>query len=302
MRYVIAIHESGGFEAAAQRLRMSQPPLSRQIRALERELGVALFHRRPTRLTAAGQVFVDSAREVLAAADQAVERTRLAGLGEIGLIRLGYTVTTAFEEMPALFAALADRHPEVPVQAREGWDSELATALDKGELDLVLGRHVVAPQRFHTAVMRPDRLAVFVGAGHRLAGRDSIALRELRGETLLFFPRTFAPHYYDAVLSAVSSAGEKFEVWENPLPGLRNLVVSLRGTGFMVMPRSLDGQIPGAVCLPVTDPLGPVDLELAWPRQVSARVRPLVRTARKLARERGWLDSAGAAAQHGKTG
>ncbi|MFC7583972.1 LysR family transcriptional regulator [Nonomuraea antimicrobica] len=188
MRYVIAVAEAGSFEAAAERLHMTQPPLSRQIRDLERELGVDLFHRRPTRLTEAGRVFVEEARDVLASAEQAVERTRRAAGVDHGAVRVGYTVTTAFDEMPKLFAAMRARHPGIRVEAREAWDAELIAAATDGELDVLLGRHLAVPPTWLSAVLRREEFVVVVGAGHRLAGRDRVSLREFRGETLRFFP------------------------------------------------------------------------------------------------------------------
>ena len=114
MRYVIAVAEEGGFQRAADRLLMAQPPLSRQIRDLERELGVTLFERRPVvRLTAAGRVFVESARTILAESDRLVERTVLASRGEYGTIRVGYIYSAVFETLPQLVAAMSRSHPGV---------------------------------------------------------------------------------------------------------------------------------------------------------------------------------------------
>jgi len=290
MRYVIAIAETGSFEAAAERLHMTQPPLSRQIRDLERELGVELFHRRPTRLTEAGKVFVESARQVLAEAERTVERTREAAGLSRGLVRIGYTVTAAFEEMPKLFAAMRKRHPGIRVEAREAWDFELVAAAADGELDVLLGRHLPIPAGFDTEVLRIEDYVVVVGPAHHLATRKTVALSELRGQTLRFFPRRFAPLYHDRVLAALHSTGENFDIWENPLPGLRNLNLNLCEDGFMFLPRSVSGQLPAKIaCLTVTDDLPPIELAISWNRQATPAVTTLVRTARWLARKEGWV-------------
>ena len=96
MRYAIAVAEEESFQRAAARLHMAQPPLSRQIRQLERELGVALFRRRPTRLTDAGRVFVREARDILAATEGAVARTRAAAGALERVVRVGYGPTTSW--------------------------------------------------------------------------------------------------------------------------------------------------------------------------------------------------------------
>ncbi|WP_052422884.1 LysR family transcriptional regulator [Nonomuraea candida] len=293
MRYVIEVAEAGGFEAAAERLHMTQPPLSRQIRDLERELGVELFHRRPTRLTEAGRVFVEEAREVLAAAERTVERTRRSAGVDHGAVRVGYTVTAAFDEMPKVFAAMRARHPGIRVEAREAWDAELTAAAEAGELDALLGRHLAVPAAWSSAVLRTEEFVVVVGAGHRLAGRARVGLRELRGETLRFFPRRFAPLYHDAVLAGLRATGEEPRIWENPLPGLRNLNLSLNNSGYMLLPRSLAGQLPGGIaCLPLTDRLPPIELRLSWGRTPSPATTALVRTARRLAAREGWTTTA----------
>ncbi|MBB6551595.1 LysR family transcriptional regulator [Nonomuraea rubra] len=291
MRYVITVADAGGFEAAAERLHMTQPPLSRQIRELERELGVRLFHRRPTRLTEAGQVFVDGARGVLADAERVVETTRQAADLHRGVVRVGYTVTTAFEEMPKLFTAMRARHPGIHLHAREGWDVELTDEASAGDLDVLLGRHLPTPAGFRFETLRREDFVVMVSTDHRLAGRESVSLRDLRGETLRFFPRRYAPRYHDAVLAALSSTGETFEVWENPLPGLRNLNVNLRTDGFMLLPRSLGRQLPGGIAyLTVTDVLPSIELRLFWRPDGGPAVTAFCQTARRLARREGWRE------------
>lgn len=279
MRYVVAVADAGSFQLAAQRLRMSQPPLSRQIRDLERRLGVPLFNRRPTRLTEAGRVFVESARQVLIDADRVVERTCSVGLG---LVRVGYTVTTAFEEMPALFAAMRRAHPKIRVEAREAWDHELTAALADGDLDAVLGRLVTAPRNAETTTLRRDTLCVAVGPSHRLADRPDITLADLDGERMQFFPRHLAPRYHDEILAAVRAAGLRIDVWENPLPGLRASATNLGGGGFMLLPTPVAAHLPGIRRLPVRDGLPRLSLELIWRTPTTPAGAALVETARRL--------------------
>lgn len=92
------------------------------------------------------------------------------------------------------------------------------------------------------------------------------------------------------MLSAISSSGETFDVWENPLPGLRNLSVNLRGQGFMVLPASLGDHLTAAVAwLPISDALPAIELSMFWPRrEVSQVTRLVVSAARHLARREGW--------------
>lgn len=290
MRYVIAVAEEGSFQDAADRLDMAQPPLSRQIRQLEQRLGVELFTRRPTRTTEAGRVFVESARRVLAAAADVVDHTRLVARGELGTVRLGYTVSTAYVEVPRLIAALAAEHPGLEVDGSELWDADLDRALDDRQLDASLGRGL--PHRPGVAVetLRREPYVVVVGIGHRLAERGAARLCELRGDVFRFFPRHLAPTYYDQVLRAVGATGESFEVWENPVPGLRHLAVR-SGEGFSLLPASIREWLPaGVTALDVVDDLPTIDLELLWyPETAPPGVKLLVDTAHRLAASEGWM-------------
>lgn len=171
MRYVIAIAETGGFALAAERLHMAQPPLSRQIRDLERELGVALFHRRPTRLTAEGHVFVEHARAVLADVERAVAETRAAAGAVTGVVRLGCGPLSGSTDIPRLVSAVAAQHPGIAVEVTETWDPALASALIAGDVDLAVGWHLAVGGELARKVLRREPYVVIVADDHRLAGR-----------------------------------------------------------------------------------------------------------------------------------
>jgi DNA-binding transcriptional LysR family regulator len=283
LRYVVAVADEGGFQRAAERLHMAQPPLSRQIGDLERELGVRLFSRRPTRLTEPGRVFVESARRLLADADGMVEATRRAARGETGLVRLGYVPSAAHDSLPRLLAAMARERPGIRVEAREAWTAELDHALREERVDVVLARGLPGRAEYERETLRGEPLAVVVGAGHPLAGRPGVRLADLRGQTFCFFPRTVAPESYDAVLTALGHTGETFDVWTDPVPRARHERLRA-GTAFTVVPRSLAADPPaGTVSLTLLDDLPPVRLELAWRSDASSpSLEALVAVARRV--------------------
>ncbi|WP_188316693.1 LysR substrate-binding domain-containing protein [Solihabitans fulvus] len=262
LRYVVAVADEGGFRRAAARLHLAQPSLSRQIRDLERGVGVQLFERRPTRLTAPGEVFVESARRLLAEADDLVLRTRVAAGSKP--VRLGYVASAAYETVPRLLAAVGERHRDVRVDVREAWTPDLELALRDRRLDLAVSHSMTGAAGLSRALLRSEPLVAVVAAGHRLADHPEVSLRDLRGETFCFFGRQLAPRYHDVVMRALAGAGERFAVWEHPQPGLRQ--TPLRGEdGFTVVPRSVGPHLPaGLVALPLLGDLPQVDLDIVW--------------------------------------
>lgn len=291
MRYVVTVAEAGGFQRAAERLHMAQPPLSRQIRELERELGVQLFERRPTRLTEAGKVFVESAQRALAEAERVVERTVQAGRGRAGVARIGHGVTAAYDTVPKLLAEWAACQPGLLVEAIEGWPEELLRGLSEQRFDLLVGRGLRTGSALAHRLLRRENLVALVGATNPLAvhAEQRLALREFRGQPFCFFARRLSPAYYDAMLAALRSAGESFEIWENAVPGMRDW--KLRdGAGFSLVPESIADRRPeGTARIHLTDELRALDIELVWePGRLTPAARLLIDAATSYAREAGW--------------
>ena len=144
LRYFIAVAEELHFTRAARRLHIAQPPMSRQIRELEEELGVTLFNRtrRQVELTDAGQVFLIKARQVLRAAESAVLETQRAERGETGKLAVGFFEQTAYTLLPPILRAFNQRFPEVDVQLRWFPVIDQVEALEQGEVDIAFVRPV----------------------------------------------------------------------------------------------------------------------------------------------------------------
>lgn len=287
MRYVVAVADAGGFQSAAMRLHVAQPALSRQVRQLERELGFELFRRRPTRVTEPGQAFVDEARRILADVERAVERTRRVARGEVGTVRIGYTITAEFDALPRLLDRVHSDHAEIEVETERRWDAELLTHLEDGDFDIAVGHHLARHPGMTAVVVRREHLAAVIPVDHPLAQRPDVALRDLRGETLRFLPRRLAPRYFDLVVGALRSAGEELDVWQGADPRLGSFAVDVLG-GFTVVPSSVGERLPRTVtCVRLTDPLPAVELVVVWrPGLASPAAELVVETVRKLAADR----------------
>ena len=294
MRYVIAVAEEGGFQRAAERLLIAQPPLSRQIRGLERELGVTLFERRPTTcLTEAGRVFVESARTVLAEADRLVERTVLAARGELGTVRIGYIYSAVFDTVPQIVAAMREGHQGIAVDVREGWSPDLDAGLRGGVYDLVLSRDIPRHAEYRRETLRSERIVAVVDEHHPLARSGRAALRDFSGQRFCHPPRRLAPDRYDFMARALERAGGAYEFSENPVHGLSHLDLNDRRS-FALVAASVVGRVPvGTATVELADDLPALELQMVWRRDdTSASLRLLIDTVRRLARHEGWIDGA----------
>jgi len=297
MRYVVAVAEEGSFESAARRLHMAQPPLSRQIRDLERQLGVPLFERRPTRLTDAGAAFVASARRLLDDADSVVRVTRAAGQGQTGTVRIGLVASATSQVLPRLLAAVRAVHPQITVRTREAWPAELDAGLRAGRFDLVLSRGMPGHQDLDRQTVRREPLVAVVDAGHPLAGRtavgsdavrsDAVRLADLADGRLSLPPEELTPGYRSAILAACARAGVAVEVVDCEQLGWRRIGLA-DVDGFALVPRSL-AELPtvDGVVLQLTDELPAPDLELVWRRDATSPAGLAVaRVVRRLAHDR----------------
>src|SRR5262245_12980008 len=174
LRYFIAVAEERHITRAAERLGMQQPPLSRQIRELERELDVQLFRRmaRGVELTDAGRAFLDGARATLANLDLSSEAARRTARGEKGRIFLGYPGAAAFHPLvPRIIRELQVALPLVSLKTTaEGFPDDLVERLRHDEIDIaVLPTPVAIPEGVVVDLLREDPLVVALPAGHALA-------------------------------------------------------------------------------------------------------------------------------------
>lgn len=292
MRYVVEVARERGFSRAAVNLHVAQQAVSQQVRAVENALGVQLFDRtnRGVTLTAAGEAFVQEARRTLDAADRATQRARAAARGEVGTLRLAYTLATVYETLPALVDALAAEHPELKVRPREVFAEDVERLLGDERVDVALAPHVAPRTGLDRHTIRREPFVAAVSDSHPLAPEPHIPLAALAGETVELWPQAMAPGYFEAVLTACRDAG--FEprlddqaagstVWGN--------IARSRGVGLVV--ESLRFQLPrGVTLVPLTAPAPALAIDLVWsPERTTPALRQLLAVADRLARDRGWL-------------
>src|SRR5579859_6494957 len=190
LRYFTVVAAEGNLTRAAERLFVSQPALTKQIKQLERLLGVQLFtrSRAGTTLTSAGQTLANTTPTVLAAWDQALRETRAAASAAARVLRVGFMGSAANEATQHIFAAFASRRPDWQVDMRQGW-SEATAGLAGGDVDVALLRLPFPGQdEMRVAVLLTEPRWVALAAGHPLAAEEQISFRQLWDEPFVAAP------------------------------------------------------------------------------------------------------------------
>lgn len=216
LRYFVAVAEEENITRAAERLHLSQPPLSRQIRDLEEEVGVPLLERnaRSVRLTEAGRVFLEEARIVLWRASQAVTAARAAGK-KIEL-HLGYAPSPTGEFLSPLLQAFEKAIPQARVVLHDLSSSEMLAGLRSGRLHATLmvepaGR---LPRGLRFERLRASPIGVIVSKSHPLAKRRRVAKADVIREPLAVFRKEDYPDYHQVLRASLGVPSSKLRIAE----------------------------------------------------------------------------------------
>jgi DNA-binding transcriptional LysR family regulator len=296
LRYFVAVAEEGHITRAAQRLGIQQPPLSLQIKAIERELNVQLFRRRArgVELTDAGAAFLTEARAMLGQLDRACETTRRAARGEHGRICVGVTSTAPFHPLvPRAIRAFQEACPLVSLTLEECLSNELIERLRNEQMDVAFIRTSLSDQA--GLVVHPlleERMVVALPSKHALArGAAAITFQRLATETFILYgpPGT---GMYDATIAACHAAGFNPRVGNlgastQQAPRITStLSLVAAGSGISIVPSSLQRMnMEGVVYRALKGPQPKAVLKLASRRgDPSAVVRQFVSLVRKTAR------------------
>ncbi len=191
LRSFLAVADELHFGRAAERLRVAQPPLSRTIKRLERELGTRLFDRntRSVRLTSSGQALMDPAQEVLDALRRAETAVRSADHGEVGTVRIAFAGVSTHRLVARLARVVRSQRPGIQLElSSQNFAQPAMKRLLAGETDLALGRWDVVPAEIAAQVVMPDSLVLAVPDTHALAGARRLSIGQLASEGFVSLP------------------------------------------------------------------------------------------------------------------
>lgn len=265
----VAVAETLHYGRAAERLSISQPPLSRRIQLLERELGVELFDRtgRAVRLTTAGQAFLGDARRILGLSEQATLTVRRIPSGEIGTVAMGFTASSAHSVLDTFVAAARSRLPGVDLVLRERVSGTQLEELRSGELDLVLVRPPVGGTGLAHRPLYREPLLAAIPAGHPLAApHRTLHVHDLDGEPFVMYSPAEARYFYEVLVGVFRSAGIAPRYVQH-LSQVHTILALVRAElGLALVPRAAEAiGLDGVVLRQVDGIEGePVELVTAW--------------------------------------
>jgi DNA-binding transcriptional LysR family regulator len=289
LRQFVALAEELHFGRAAERLAMTQPPLTLAMQSLERELGTALFDRshRSVALTAAGRALLDEARPLLASVHALPAVVQRAARGESGRLRLAFVSSIAYGPLPQWLRGYREAHPGIDLQLREATLDVQLQAFAAGEIDAGFVLHATgAPPSGLTAFTVLDEpLWLALPEGHSAAERKTLRVADLAATPLVIFPRAVTPTLYDAILAAQAARG-----WTPPvaqeaiqMQTLVNLVSA--GIGVAWVPQTVTLlQRPGVVYRRLAGAPVMAQTSLVWREPVSPVVQRFVERVREAMR------------------
>jgi len=288
LRCFVAVAEELHFGRAAERLNITQPPLSRQIQILERILNVKLLSRtsRAVRLTPAGKTFLVEARKILRTADEAAVAVRRVALGQVGSITIGFTAAAAYSYLPNLIRAARKVLPDADLVLKEMISSEQIEALGARRIDIAFMRLPLPQRGLETLKVQSERLMAALPERHRLCAQNRLALASLAEEPFIMYSPDEARYFYDLVSRAFAGEGLTPRAIQY-LAQVHTILSLVRsGLGVSLVPESaaalgVKGVVLKELQMP---PKRSVELFMVWHAK---NENPLVHTWARIAREAG---------------
>jgi DNA-binding transcriptional LysR family regulator len=290
LRYFVAVAEEHSFTRAAERLGIKQPPLSLQIRQLEKEMGTPLFRRltRRVELTGSGKLLLEEARHILARVEQTKTDVRRRARGETGQIWIGSAGATYFEPMvTTILREFCEQYPSVVLYAEESSTLMLIANVHVGKVDAAFVWSPIA-ERDNLAVLRIVDESVFVmlPKGHRLERLHAIPLAALAEETFLLFARRMNSVVYDAIIAACRLAGFEPKMGRELPHIFATFPLVAAGRGISLVPQCLTRvHVEGVSFRPIEGDALAMGISLVHRRNDnSSAVQNLVSMSRRLVR------------------
>lgn len=289
LRYFLALAEELHFGRAAQRLAMSQPPLSVALQQLESAVGARLLDRdsKGVRLTPAGDSFRASAQALLGRFEDACAQAREVQAGEVGRLRLGFVGSTVFHGLPGWLTAFQASHPRVEVVVIELNSQDQIQALLQEELDLALLHTDRLPPALACEPLYDEPFLACLPASHPAARKRRLALASLSDQPFILFSRRGSPDYHARIVEMCRQQGFYPRLQHEGRHWLSVVSLVARGFGVSIVPAAFqDAGIQGAVFRPLAETMERSRVFAAWRQDSSAALRQAFLAECRVTRER----------------
>lgn len=285
LKYFITVAEELNFRRAAERLFMEQPPLSRQIRQLEEELGVELFQRskRSVSLTVAGRAFLDEARLTLAQAERATQIARQASVAQQNKLVIGFSICVFNRFLSSIIQTFREIAPTVSISLTEVSTPGQIQALATGEIDVGFVHLPIAHPDILFETVLTEQLVVVLPQGHPLAALPEIPLHLLADEPFVFCPKQVKPDFYHQIMRLCEQAGFQPKVAQEATPP--EVVVSFVEAGAGVSLVASGAQTrhhAGVVYRAIAESTSCLEIAVAWNKsQTSLQLNQFLEVVRQ---------------------
>lgn len=275
LRYFITVAEELHFHRAAEKLNMTQPPLSQQIQNLEEELGVKLLERtkKMVRLTAAGAVFLEQARLIMAQLERSIQLTQKADQGIIGHLTVAFVDSASGSIMVDVLRKFRAAYPQIELTLREMTSSEQLQALADGQIHIGFLRYQDHTGHLSFRVCQTETLIAVLPDHHPLASQTQVSITELADEDFILFPRHLGSPFHRLVLDYCREHGVDPRITQEAIQMYTIVNLVAAGMGISIVPSSVDVfERRGVVFLPLIESPPSVPLYTAWRTDMNQEV------------------------------
>ncbi|BAY84504.1 LysR family transcriptional regulator [Calothrix parasitica NIES-267] len=287
LHYFIAVAEELHFSRAAERLHISQPPLSQQIRALEEQLGVKLFERtkRQVQLTEAGTVFLERSYLVLEQLEQAIEVTQRIGRGEVGRLAIAFVDSATYTVLPDILGVFREQFPAVELRLHEMTTAQQIQALHLKQVDIGIVRSAIREPGLSVECLLQESLLLALPQNHPLSAQTKVSLCALVDESFILFPAKLGPVFYEQIINMCQQARFRPKVAQEAVQMQTIIGLVAAGLGIAFVPTSMQNfPRSGVVYRPLQEQTPSSGLYLAWREHDSS---PVIRAFLNLAQKVG---------------
>lgn len=241
LRYFLEITHDLNMTKAAERLHISQPPLSRQIKQLEDELGADLFERSggKLRLTPAGKFLIKKATIILGAVEETQIAMKRIGKKGHGWLNIGFVPSTIYGFLPEFLRHYRSVNPKIEISLSELMSQDQVVALKSGIIDIGLGRMIINDPEIKSEILFEEELMAVVPKNHPLAKKTVIEQKHLEHEPVILYPMRPRPNYCDHILALFSKQNIKLNVIQTVQELQTTLGLIASGVGISIVPVSV---------------------------------------------------------------